>query len=324
MGNHPGHRFRIKTLVAYEHGVRRVLMASTSSWANKNMAIIAPPASRSRLQLHCCPRRFRRSGSTSSASSSPLQSAGTPQRPSRTRRRRRPHPACATTPNSTPSLKPSRAWSTVILLSGVEVYEGVLDDETAIRAPSSSVRLQSHPRPPPAGDGSTASPSSPAPAPPGLTSSLKNSAAAGFWATPSTSSSAPAAYLTHDVGAYRKAHARMLKRANPTSPTACTPSCFPRTPSVGPAFNPVPEPTLRHHRHGQARRGIRLRPSLSRPFTIVLARTTPTPARPDTVGDRDKADGPARLPSASIQRDDLRVGDMLSAFDICHPCLTLF
>lgn len=203
-------------------------------------------------------------------------------------------------------------WPGALVLSGVEIYEGVLDDESAIRtflarAVAVIRRLVAEKR-----LGCT----------PALLSGAGSAwydvvaevfAAAGFGSAVEIVLR-PGCYLTHDVGAYREAQERIL-RQNPIAREMRS--------GLVPAL------------HVWA--CVQSRPERERAIVGMGKRDAafdagfPAPALHFRPGDAAPAPAPApwRITKMMDQHaylqiapeDDLRVGDML-AFDISHPCLT--
>ena len=118
-----------QTLVAYEHGVRRVLMANQLV-GKQNMAIIARLLHDPAFNFYCLvdsADQVDQLGKFFSAAGRPLNvllELGVEGGRTGVR-------------NNTQQLAVLEAiarWSSIIHLSGVEIYEGVLDEESAIRA----------------------------------------------------------------------------------------------------------------------------------------------------------------------------------------------
>ncbi|HWG20918.1 MAG TPA: amino acid deaminase [Terracidiphilus sp.] len=204
-----------------------------------------------------------------------------------------------------------------IALCGIEVYEGVLDNEPAIReflerACDVTRRLLAE----------------------GLFAQkpiLSGAGSAWFDVVAEVFTAAsfgdqveivlrPGCYLTHDVGNYRKAHQRMLQH-NPVASHM--------TPGLEPALHiwayvqSIPEPTRAivslGRRDAAFDSGLPVPALHYRPNASNRASTSkpiPAPAHWETTKLMDQH-AYLRIDPA----DNLRVGDMI-AFDICHPCLT--
>jgi D-serine dehydratase len=203
-------------------------------------------------------------------------------------------------------------WKETVRLSGVEIYEGVLDDETAIRAflrraSGVTARLLSEKRF--------------AQAPPILTGAgsawfdvvAEEFTSAGFGDSVEIVLR-PGCYLTHDVGSYRRAHARMM-HANPVA-REIGEGLLPAL-HIWAYVQSVPEP--QRAIVGMGRRDAAFDSGL------------PVPALHFRPGSAEPQQAPAHWETTKLMDqhaylrispgDDLRVGDMI-AFDICHPCLT--
>ena len=203
-------------------------------------------------------------------------------------------------------------WSDSIVLSGVEMYEGVLDDESSIRAflhhavavtrkLAAEKRFQRAP----------------------ILLSGAGSAwydvvaevfcAAGFGDAVEIVLR-PGCYLTHDVGAYRQAQARILEH-NPIARQMSS-GLLPAL-QVWAYVQSVPEAE-------KAIVGLGRRDAA---FDSGL----PVPAQHFRPGDAAPKAAPAHWKVTKLMdqhaylridsEDDIRVGDMIG-FDICHPCLT--
>jgi D-serine dehydratase len=203
-------------------------------------------------------------------------------------------------------------WSESIALSGVEIYEGVLADEASIRAfldravavtrkLAAEKQFQCAPI-------------------------LMSGAGSGWYDVVAEVLTAagfgdaveivlrPGCYLTHDVGAYREAQAKILKR-NPVA-RRMNAGLLPAL-QVWAYVQSIPETDKAII--GMGRRdaafdsglpvpALHFRPGEALP-KVVPAHWTVT----------KMMDQHAYLQIAA--QDDLRVGDMIG-FDICHPCLT--
>jgi D-serine dehydratase len=203
-------------------------------------------------------------------------------------------------------------WSETIVLSGVELYEGVLDDENAIRAFLRHASDVTHKL---AAEGRFQRT-------PFLLSGAGSAwydvvaeefAAAGFGDAVEIVLR-PGCYLTHDVGAYRDAQSKILER-NPIARKLK----FGLLPAlqVWAYVQSIPEA-------GKAIIGMGKRDAA---FDSGL----PIPAVHFRPGDAVPKAAPANWVLTKMMDqhaylriadgDDLRIGDMIG-FDICHPCLT--
>jgi D-serine dehydratase len=295
-----------QTLVAYEHGVRRILMANQLV-GKQNTAIIARLLRDPGFTYYCLvdsAQQVDQLGNYFAASGRPLNvllELGVAGGRTGVRDDAQYHAV----------LEAIERWKDVILLSGVEVYEGVLDDEAAIRAflqrASGVTRTlfaqgRFKARPILSGAGSA-----------WFDVVADEFTGAGF------SDSVdlilrPGCYLTHDVGIYRKAHERM-QRTNPVAHRMHR--------ELLPALHlwayvqSVPEPT----------RAIVAMGKRDAAFDAGL----PVPALHCRPGSDAPQPAPPHWKVTWIMDqhaylriepgDDIRVGDMI-AFDICHPCLT--
>jgi D-serine dehydratase len=198
-----------------------------------------------------------------------------------------------------------------IRLCGVEIYEGVLDDESAIRAFLRRACALTREL---LAQGRFAA-----------TPILSGAGSAWFDVVAEEFTAAafgeaveivlrPGCYLTHDVGNYRKAHDRML-RTNPVAYRMQT--------SLQPALHlwayvqSIPEPTRAII--GFGKRDAAFDSGFPVPalhFRPRAAAPQPSPSHWEVTKMMDQHSY-LRIDSG----DDLRIGDMI-AFDICHPCLT--
>jgi D-serine dehydratase len=296
-----------QTNVAYHRGVRRVLMANQLV-GKENMAILSRLLEDPQFEFYClvdsadlvdqlgaffAERRQRLSvllelgvtgGRTGVRDDAQLQSV----------------------------LTALSRWSQSLTLAGIEVYEGVLDDETAIRALlqravdqiralSAEKRFQRAPV------------------------LLSGAGSAWYDVVAEVFAGAhlgaeveivlrPGCYVTHDVGPYREAQAKILER-NP----------------VAHQMHSGLVPALHLWAYVQSRpeaeRAIITMGKRDASFDLGL----PTPALHYRPGDAAPAAVPSHWTVTKLMDqhaflrfdpdDDLRVGDML-AFDISHPCLT--
>jgi D-serine dehydratase len=203
-------------------------------------------------------------------------------------------------------------WKGPILLSGVELYEGILDNETEVRAflqravdiTEDLIATNRFEQKPPllSGAGST------------WFDVVAEVFTAAAFSEPVEIVLRPGCYLTHDAGFYREAHAKVLERN-----------------SVARQIYEGLEPALQVWAHVQsvpeesrAIVGIGKRDAsfdLGLPFPALHFRPgsqMPGPA-PRHWALTKMMDQHAYLEIAT--GDDIRVGDMIG-FDISHPCLT--
>jgi D-serine dehydratase len=295
-----------QTHVAYEHGVRRVLMANQLV-GKQNMAIVDRLLSDPAFNFYCLvdsPELVHQLGAFFAASSRPLNvliELGVEG--GRTGVRSQAQLDAV--------LQATARWKQVILLSGIEVYEGVLDDEAAIRAflqcACSVTRTL-------LAEGRFAA----RPILTGAGSAWFDVVAEEF--TNANFGDAvdivlrPGCYLTHDVGAYRKAQERM-QRTNPVAQRMHS--------ELIPALHlwayvqSIPEPTRAIIAFGKRDAAF------DSGFPVPALHYRPeTPAPQSTPSHWEitrMMDQHAYL--RITPGDDIRVGDMI-AFDICHPCLT--
>jgi D-serine dehydratase len=203
-------------------------------------------------------------------------------------------------------------WSDSIALCGIEMYEGVLDDEASIRAFSQHAvavtrRLAADKR---------------FECEPIL---LSGAGSAWYDVVADVFSSAnfgdtveivlrPGCYLTHDVGAYRKAQANILKR-NPIAHRMRS-GLLPAL-QVWAYVQSVPEPEKAIVAMGK--RDAAFDADLPVPALHFRPRDVAPRAAPENWAVTKMMDQHAYLQITA--QDDLRVGDMIG-FDISHPCLT--
>jgi D-serine dehydratase len=203
-------------------------------------------------------------------------------------------------------------WCGALLLCGLEIYEGVLNDERAIRSYLHRAldlarelvrggRFQSEPVIL-SGAGSSWY---------DVVADLFGSANIG---APTEIILRPGCYVTHDVGAYRSSQERILQQNQ-----------------VAQQMQPALEPALQIWAYVQSI------PERDRAIIgmgkrdVAFDAGLPTPALHYRPGWPDPATAPAAWTLTRImdqhaflqikQRDDIHVGDMI-AFDISHPCLT--
>ncbi len=203
-------------------------------------------------------------------------------------------------------------WSQAIVLCGVELYEGVLDDETAIRAllKHASVitnkiaaerRFQRSPI-------------------------LLSGAGSAWYDIVAEEFSAarfdqaveivlrPGCYITHDVGAYREAQSKILER-NPIAGQMRS-DLLPAL-KIWAYVQSVPE--AEKAIIGMGKRDAAFDSGLPVPALHFRPGDAAPKAVPEHWAVTKMMDQHAYMRVAA--GDDLRVGDMIG-FDICHPCLT--
>ncbi len=296
-----------QTLVAYEHGVRRILMANQLI-GKQNMATIARLLEDPSFEFYClvdsvegveqlgaffaqCGRKLR-----------VLLELGVPG-----------GRAGARTDEQVAFIVDALGrWQQSIEFCGVEVYEGVLDNEPDIRAflqRACSVTRSLHDKGRFNGGPVLLS---------GAGSAWFDVVAEEFTAAKLGSSVEivlrPGCYLTHDVGAYRRAHARMLG-SNAVAQSLHS-ELMPAL-HIWACVQSVPEPT----------RAIITMGRRDAAFDSGL----PVPALHYRPGDDTPKAAPAHWEVTKLMdqhaylrienQTEVRVGDMI-AFDICHPCLT--
>jgi D-serine dehydratase len=296
-----------QTQVAYAHGIRRVLMANQLI-GKENMAVIERLLQDRDFEFYCLvdsAAQVDQLGRFFSSRGTPLRvllEVGVPGGRTGVRSEDQLHSL----------LQALERWRDTVLLCGVELYEGVLDDETAIRsflerAVSVTRQLAGERR--------------------FQRSPILLSGAGSAWydiVAEVFSHAAfadsveiilrPGCYLTHDIGIYRAAQAQIMQR-NPVAQRMHS--------SLVPALHiwayvqSVPE----------TERAIIAMGKRDAAFDAGL----PAPALRFRPGDAAPLPAPAhwRLTKMMDQHaylqiaagDEIQVGDMI-AFDISHPCLT--
>ena len=296
-----------QTLVAYTHGVRRVLMANQLV-GKENMAIIARLLQDPGFDFYCLVDSAAlvdqlgtffsqldqrlcvlvelgvMGGRTGVRNDEQLQSV----------------------------LAALSRWSETIVLSGVELYEGVLDDETAIRAFLKHASAITHrlaaekrfQRTPILLSGAGSA---------WYDVVAEEFAAAGFGDTVEIVLR-PGCYLTHDVGAYSEAQSKILER-NPIArqmksgllPALQVWAYVQSLPEAGKAII------------GMGKRDAAFDSGLPVPALHFRPGHAAPEAAPAHWAVTKMMDQHAYMRVA--EGDDLCVGDMIG-FDICHPCLT--
>lgn len=295
-----------QSLVAYEHGVRRVLMANQLV-GRQNMDIISRLMRDPAFHFYCLVDSAEQVSQLSAHFAAAgqqlnvLLELGAEGGRTGVRNAAQAHQVLDAIEQNHHSIR----------LCGVELYEGVLDDESAIRAFLQRACTLTREL---LEQGRFAA----RPILSGAGSAWFDLVAEEFTAASFGDSVEivlrPGCYLTHDVGSYRKAQDRML-RTNPVAQRMHT--------SLQPALHlwayvqSIPEPT-------RAIIGFGKRDAA---FDSGL----PVPALHHRPGSPAPQPAPAHWETTKMMDqhaylrinagDDLRVGDMI-AFDICHPCLT--
>jgi D-serine dehydratase len=296
-----------QTHVAHRHGVRRILMANQLI-GRENMAIISRLLEDAAFEYYCLVDSAAQAnllGEFFSNNAQPLNvllELGVPG--GRT--------GIYDDQQLEATLAALQNWSTTLVLSGIELYEGVLEDEALVRAfleravvvtrtLAAEKRFQRAP--------------------------ILLSGAGSAWYdivadvfTAATFKDAveivlrPGCYLTHDAGMYREAQARIMQR-NPIANQMRT-GLLPAL-QVWAYVQSTPEP-------GKAIIAMGKRDAA---FDAGL----PTPALHYKPGDAAPKGAPAHWALTKMmdqhafmqigEEDDVHVGDMIG-FDISHPCLT--
>ncbi len=296
-----------QTLVAYKHGVRRILMANQLV-GKENMAIVGRLLEDSEFEFYCL---------VDSASQIEQLGAYFSERGMRLRVLLELGVAGGRTGvrddvQLEAALAALSRWSQAVVLSGIEIYEGVMDDEAAIRAflqraVAVTRRLVAEGRFERApvllsGAGSA-----------WYDVVAEEFSAAGFGDAVEIILR-PGCYLTHDIGAYREAQAR-IQEHNPVA-HAMRSGLRPAL-QVWAYVQSVPEPEKAivgmGKRDAAFDAGL---PVAALRFRPGDAAPRPTPAHWTVTKMMDQH---AYLQIAA--QDDLQVGDMIG-FDISHPCLT--
>jgi D-serine dehydratase len=296
-----------QTLVAHRHGVRRVLMANQLI-GRENMAIISRLLQDAEFEYYCLVDSAAQAnllGEFFSNNARPLNvllELGVPG--GRT--------GIRDDQQLEATLAALQSWSTTLVLSGIELYEGVLEDEALVRAFLERAVVVTR---------TLAAENRFQRAPillSGAGSAWYDVVAAVF--TAATFKDAveivlrPGCYLTHDAGMYREAQARIMQR-NPIANQMRT-GLLPAL-QVWAYVQSVPEP-------GKAIIAMGKRDAA---FDAGL----PTPALHYRPGDAAPKGAPVHWALTKMmdqhafmqidEEDDVHVGDMIG-FDISHPCLT--
>lgn len=295
-----------QVLAAYEHGIRRILMANQLV-GRPNLAVISRLLRDPEFEFYCLvdsPEGADHLGAFFSAQGQSLNvliELGVPGGRAGVR----------TDEQLAATLAALHRWPGTLRLCGVEVYEGVLDNEPAIRpylqhAVAVTRRLVAEncfaQKPILTGAGSA-----------WFDLVAEEFTAAKFGDTVEIILR-PGCYLTHDAGSYRRAHQRMCqanrvaRSLQPGLETALHLWAYVQS---------MPEPTRAivalGRRDAAFDSGLPVAALHYRPGSAA-----PTLALPHwEVTKLMDQHAYLRIDPA----DDLRIGDML-AFDICHPCLT--
>lgn len=296
-----------QTRVAYEHGIGRVLMANQLVGA-ENMAVIARLLQNPDFDFYCLldsaenVEQLGRFFSERGVKLRVLLELGVIGGRAGAR----------TDEQVSAILDALERWRDTIQLCGVEVYEGVLDNEAAIRdflqrACDTIRKLRDEGRF--RGEPILLS---------GAGSAWFDVVAEVFTKADLGSSVEivlrPGCYLTHDVGAYRRAHARMLE--NNAVARQMHSELMPAL-HIWAYVQSVPEPTRAIVTMG------RRDAAFDSGLPVPALHYRPGEAAPKSVPQHWEVtkimDQHAYLRIAT--EGEVRVGDMI-AFDICHPCLT--
>ena len=296
-----------QVLAAYQHGIRRVLMANQLV-GRPNMAVLSRLLRDPQFEFYCLIDSAAGADHLGSFFSAQNQSLnvlielGVPN-----------GRAGARTDDQLSDVLTALDRNPTLRLCGVEVYEGVLDNEPAIRqflkhAVAVTRRLLSENR------------FAQKPILTGAGSAWFDLVAEEFTAANLADTVEivlrPGCYLTHDAGSYERAHQRMCQ----TNPIART-----LQPGLQTALHlwayvqSIPEPTRAII--GLGRRDAAFDSGLPIPALHYRpgsgsTETSPAPAHWEVTKLMDQHAYLTIDPA-----DDLKIGDML-AFDICHPCLT--
>lgn len=296
-----------QTLVAYAHGVRRVLMANQLI-GKENMAVIARLLEDSAFNYYCLvdsAAQIEQLGSFFSARGQRLQvllELGAEGGRAGVRNDQQLKSA----------LESLDRWGKSVALCGLEVYEGVLSDEGAVRSylrhalevTRGLAREKRFARTPPLLSGAGSA----------WYDVVAEELSSGANNGDAEVVLRPGCYLTHDVGAYREAQERILN-SNPVA-RKMHKGLLPAL-QVWAYVQSIPEPE-------KAIIGMGKRDAA---FDSGL----PVPALHFRPGDAEPCTAAAHWTLTKMMDqhaylriadgDDLRVGDMIG-FDICHPCLT--
>jgi D-serine dehydratase len=296
-----------QTLVAYAHGVRRVLMANQLV-GRENMAIIARLLQDPGFEYYCLvdsAAQVDQLGAFFSAEGRQLHvllELGVMG--GRT--------GIRDDGQLNSVLTALSRWEGAITLDGVELYEGVLDEEDSIRSflehatttTRSLVEAKKFRRAPILLSGAGSA---------WYDVVAEVFTAAGFGDTVEIVLR-PGCYLTHDVGSYRKAQQRIIEN-NPIA-HGMNAALLPAL-QVWAYVQSIPEDEKAII--GMGKRDAAFDAGLPIPALHYRPGTSAPKKAPEHWATTKMMDQHAYLSIAAA--DDLRVGDMI-AFDICHPCLT--
>ena len=296
-----------QTLVAYTHGVRRVLMANQLI-GKENMNIIARLLRDPELEFYCLvdsAEQVHQLGTHFSKMGQRLHvllELGVMGGRAGVRNDEQLQTVLAALSH----------WSDAIVLSGVEIYEGVLNDEASIRkflrhateVTRKLAREKRFQRAPILLSGAGSA---------WYDVVAAEFSAAGFGDSV-TIILRPGCYLTHDVGAYSAAQARILEH-NPIARQMHS-GLLPAL-QIWASVQSIPEPDKAIISMGKR--------------DAAFDSGLPVPALHFRPGDATPKTTPAHWIITKMMdqhafmqiagEDNLRVGDMIG-FDICHPCLT--
>jgi D-serine dehydratase len=296
-----------QTLVAYEHGVRRILMANQLV-GRPNMAIVEHLLRDPGFEFYCLVDSAAQADQLGAYFSSQQQTLNVLIELGVAGGRA----GARDEDQFQEVLTALDRWKDTIRLCGIEVYEGVLDNEPAIREflqhacnlTRQLITAKRFDRNPPILTGAGSA---------WFDVVAEVFTAAGFGSSVEIVLR-PGCYLTHDVGSYRRAQERM-RQTNPVAHNM--ESGLETALHIWAYVQSIPEPTRAIL--GMGRRDAAFDSGLPVPalqFRPGAEAPKPTPAHWVVTKLMDQ--------HAYLQvepGDDIRVGDML-AFDICHPCLT--
>jgi len=296
-----------QTLVAYTHGVRRVLMANQLV-GKENMAIIARLLADPEFEFYC----LVDSAALVDQLGAYFSKLG-----------QRLHLLVELGVNGGRSgvrndkqldsvIHALSRWSNTLVLSGVEIYEGVLDDESEIRkflnrASALLNKLAEEKR-------FQRSPILLSGAGSAWYDVVAQEFSAAKFNQPVEIVLRPGCYLTHDVGAYREAQSKILER-NPIA--ARMQSGLLPALKIWAYVQSIPEADKAII--GMGKRDAAFDSGLPVPALCFRPGDAAPKAVPEHWAVTRMMDQHAYMRVSA--QDGLQVGDMI-AFDICHPCLT--
>jgi D-serine dehydratase len=296
-----------QTQVAYRHGVRRVLMANQLI-GKENMAVISRLLEDSAFEYYCLVDSAAQVGMLGEFYSKHGQQLNVLLELGVSGGRT----GVRNDEQLKATLAALQSWSDTVLLSGVEIYEGVLEDETLIlafleRAVDVTRQLATEKRF-------------------RRTPILLSGAGSAWYDVVAEMFTAanfgdgveivlrPGCYITHDVGGYREAQAKIMER-NPIAAQMRS-GLLPAL-QVWAYVQSIPEQDKAIIAMGKR--------------DASCDAGLPTPALHYRPGDTAPKPAPVHWTLTRMmdqhaymqihQKDDVRVGDMI-AFDISHPCLT--